>query len=123
MRKIDGKGFNHLGCFDSNCLTCSFELTSSAEDNYLVPIRSPSGSMTKYAHVFGKNPWRIGGLEKSSMVVLWVEGACYNMNGGSPQLGAKAMTRVNFGGAGPGSVQEWAHNMADTKSRENSMRS
>jgi hypothetical protein len=34
MRKIDGKGFNHLDYFDSNCLTGSFELTSSAEDNY-----------------------------------------------------------------------------------------
>jgi hypothetical protein len=31
--------------------------------------------------------------EMSSMVVLWVEGSCYNMKRGSPQLSAKAITR------------------------------
>jgi hypothetical protein len=34
--------------------------------------------------------------EMSSMVVLWVEGSCYDIKGGSPQLGATAMTRSQY---------------------------
>ena len=50
------------------------------------------------------------------MVVLWVEWSCYNMKGDSPQLGDDVI--IIFGAARARSVQDWAHNMTDTKLRE-----